>query len=268
MSNDFKQVLEARTQVRREDRLICDIPPLVVEFERTKNASRQFLPEHRRILVVFRSTDYQRYALTLFWLALISLVSLGRPSVLFRDDHRATNGGDAVLDLGTDGTFNSSMKQQLQVIDETVRLLFAIPMVSIEGSLLGYVSSESLRSHAEHWTNHRGTRRYLYSIGHHGSTTGRTCAPVSSIGIGRWKECLRFRIDANVDDATHHIEGAHTELLKYLRSVTSNRWLIIKVFAVLIIFFLIFIVFLAWKRCPSRKANNAHINIFLSLSPG
>jgi syntaxin 5 len=54
-----------------------------------------------------------------------------------------------------------------------------------------------------------------------------------------------FRIDANVDEATHHIEGAHTELLKYLRSVTSNRWLIIKVFAVLIIFFLIFIVFLA-----------------------
>ena len=54
-----------------------------------------------------------------------------------------------------------------------------------------------------------------------------------------------FRIDANVNDAAHHIEGAHTELLKYLRSVTSNRWLIIKVFAVLIIFFLIFIVFLA-----------------------
>ena len=56
------------------------------------------------------------------------------------------------------------------------------------------------------------------------------------------------RIDANVDEANQHIEGAHTELLKYLRSVTSNRWLIIKVFGVLIFFFLIFIVFFAWMH--------------------
>ena len=44
----------------------------------------------------------------------------GRPSVLRRDDHRATNGGDAVIDMGSDASFSSSMKQQLQVIDETV----------------------------------------------------------------------------------------------------------------------------------------------------
>jgi hypothetical protein len=46
----------------------------------------------------------------------------GRPSVLFRDDQRANNGGDAVIDLGSDATFHSSMKQQLQVIDETVTI--------------------------------------------------------------------------------------------------------------------------------------------------
>ena len=68
---------------------------------------------------------------------------------------------------------------------------------------------------------------------------------ISLIEENRLSDVLLFRIDANVDEAGHHIEGAHTELLKYLRSVTSNRWLIIKVFAVLIIFFLIFIVFLA-----------------------
>jgi hypothetical protein len=45
---------------------------------------------------------------------------IGRPSVLFRDDRRTTNGGDAVIDMGSDGMYNSSMKQQLQVIDETV----------------------------------------------------------------------------------------------------------------------------------------------------
>ncbi|CAF3076165.1 unnamed protein product, partial [Rotaria sp. Silwood2] len=51
----------------------------------------------------------------------------------------------------------------------------------------------------------------------------------------------RERVDkiyANVNEATHNIERVYTILLQYLHSVTSNRWLIIKVFAVLIIFFL------------------------------
>lgn len=53
------------------------------------------------------------------------------------------------------------------------------------------------------------------------------------------------RIDANVEDAEMNVEAAHTELLKYFRSVTSNRWLMIKVFALLIFFFVIFVIFLA-----------------------
>lgn len=53
------------------------------------------------------------------------------------------------------------------------------------------------------------------------------------------------RIDANVDDVHMNVEGAHTEILKYFQSVTSNRWLMIKIFGVLIVFFIIFIVFLA-----------------------
>lgn len=55
---------------------------------------------------------------------------------------------------------------------------------------------------------------------------------------------FEFRIDANVNEAAEHIEGAYAKLLEYSRLVTSNGWLIVKVFAVLIIFFLIFIVFL------------------------
>lgn len=53
------------------------------------------------------------------------------------------------------------------------------------------------------------------------------------------------RIDANVEDVHMNVEGAHTEILKYFQSVTSNRWLMIKIFGVLIVFFIIFIVFLA-----------------------
>ena len=60
--------------------------------------------------------------------------------------------------------------------------------------------------------------------------------------------CNQFsldRIDANVADTELNVEAAHGEILKYFQSVTSNRWLMIKVFLVLIVFFIIFIVFLA-----------------------
>lgn len=53
------------------------------------------------------------------------------------------------------------------------------------------------------------------------------------------------RIDTNVQDAELNIEAAHGQILKYFQSVTSNRWLMIKIFAVLIFFFIFFVVFLA-----------------------
>jgi len=53
------------------------------------------------------------------------------------------------------------------------------------------------------------------------------------------------RIDANVEDTSMNVDAAHTEILKYFQSVTSNRWLMVKVFGVLIAFFLIFVVFMA-----------------------
>ncbi|XP_029163112.1 syntaxin-5 [Nylanderia fulva] len=46
------------------------------------------------------------------------------------------------------------------------------------------------------------------------------------------------RIDSNIEDTELNVEAAHTEILKYFQSVTSNRWLMIKIFAVLIFFFI------------------------------
>ncbi|KAL1506570.1 hypothetical protein ABEB36_005905 [Hypothenemus hampei] len=53
------------------------------------------------------------------------------------------------------------------------------------------------------------------------------------------------RIDTNVQDAEFNIDAAQAQILKYFKSVSSNRWLMIKVFGVLIFFFIFFIVFLA-----------------------
>ncbi|KAL7419051.1 Integral membrane protein SED5 [Cryptotrichosporon argae] len=50
------------------------------------------------------------------------------------------------------------------------------------------------------------------------------------------------RIDADVTDISANVTGAQRELLKYYASISSNRWLMLKIFGVLIIFFLVFIL--------------------------
>ena len=46
------------------------------------------------------------------------------------------------------------------------------------------------------------------------------------------------RIDANTEDVADNVQGAQRELLKYWSRVSGNRWLIAKMFGVLMIFFL------------------------------
>lgn len=53
------------------------------------------------------------------------------------------------------------------------------------------------------------------------------------------------RIDSSVEDAQLNVEAAHGEILKYFQSVTSNRWLMVKIFLILIVFFIVFVVLLA-----------------------
>nr|GME04938.1 syntaxin-32 [Ipomoea batatas] len=54
-----------------------------------------------------------------------------------------------------------------------------------------------------------------------------------------------LRIDENMDDTLANVEGAQGALLKYLNSISSNRWLMIKIFFVLIFFLMIFLFFVA-----------------------
>ncbi|KAH7574200.1 hypothetical protein JRO89_XS03G0264700 [Xanthoceras sorbifolium] len=56
---------------------------------------------------------------------------------------------------------------------------------------------------------------------------------------------IAIRIDENMDDTVANVEGAQGHLLKYLNSISSNRWLMIKIFFVLIFFLMIFLFFVA-----------------------
>lgn len=50
------------------------------------------------------------------------------------------------------------------------------------------------------------------------------------------------RIDANVDDIDMNISGAQRELLKYFDRVKSNRWLAVKIFFIIFVFFLVWVL--------------------------
>ncbi|EYU21906.1 hypothetical protein MIMGU_mgv1a020999mg [Erythranthe guttata] len=56
---------------------------------------------------------------------------------------------------------------------------------------------------------------------------------------------IAIRIDENMEDTLSNVEGAQGALLKYLNSISSNRWLMIKIFFVLIFFLTIFLFFVA-----------------------
>lgn len=58
-------------------------------------------------------------------------------------------------------------------------------------------------------------------------------------------QLLTFRIDSNVEETAINIDAAHTELVKYFHTISQNRWLMVKVFGILIAFFIFFVWILA-----------------------
>ncbi|KAG5993476.1 hypothetical protein E4U54_003350 [Claviceps lovelessii] len=74
------------------------------------------------------------------------------------------------------------------------------------------------------------------TIGELGSIFGQLAAMVSE-----QSEMIQ-RIDANTEDVVDNVDGAQRELLKYWSRVSSNRWLIAKMFGVLMIFFLLWVL--------------------------
>ncbi|KAF4448918.1 syntaxin 5 [Fusarium austroafricanum] len=74
------------------------------------------------------------------------------------------------------------------------------------------------------------------TIGELGSIFGQLATMVSE-----QSEMIQ-RIDANTEDVVDNVEGAQRELLKYWNRVSSNRMLIAKMFGVLMIFFLLWVL--------------------------
>ncbi|KAK3210781.1 hypothetical protein Dsin_015487 [Dipteronia sinensis] len=56
---------------------------------------------------------------------------------------------------------------------------------------------------------------------------------------------IAIRIDENMEDTLANVEGAQSQLVRYFNSISSNRWLMIKIFFVLVAFLMIFLFFVA-----------------------
>ena len=50
------------------------------------------------------------------------------------------------------------------------------------------------------------------------------------------------RIDDNIMDVSVNVEGAHSQLVQYYQNMSSNRGLILKVFGIMLVFFLLFVL--------------------------
>lgn len=177
MSNDFKKVLEVRTE----------------NLKLQKNRREQFSqgPVSSTLPPSAMSGYHQG-------------------SVLLADE-KASQRGDLAIDMDG-GENNRHQQQQMMLADE---------------------QDTYLQSRADTMQNIESTIVELGVIFHQ-----------LAYMVKEQEEMIQ-RIDANVGETELNVEGAHSEILKYFQSVTSNRWLMIKVFAVLIFFFIIFVVFMA-----------------------
>ncbi|KAG1653459.1 Syntaxin-5 [Nymphon striatum] len=178
MSNEFKEVLEVRTE----------------NLKHQKNRRDQFT---------------QRAVTSNLPPSAMTGHSTG--SVLLADE-RANNNSDFAINMDGAGSSGGFQSQQLQLIDE---------------------QESYVQSRADTMQNIESTIVELGGIFQ------------QLAHMVKEQEEVVQRIDANVDDANINVEAAHSEILKYFQSVSSNRWLMIKVFGVLIIFFIIFVVFMA-----------------------
>jgi len=65
-----------------------------------------------------------------------------------------------------------------------------------------------------------------------------------AVEVTKHEEAIQ-RIDGDIENTTANMDAAQNDLLKYFQHISSNRSLILKVFAILIFFVVFFVVFLA-----------------------
>ena len=56
---------------------------------------------------------------------------------------------------------------------------------------------------------------------------------------------MAVRIDENIDETFTQVEAGQAQLLKYLNTISGNRWLMLKVFGLIMACLMFFLLFIA-----------------------
>ncbi|CAD6186757.1 unnamed protein product [Caenorhabditis auriculariae] len=129
-------------------------------------------------------------------------------SRLLQDDDQH-GGGSVALDMGSLENYRAQQQMVFQDQSESYAQARSNTMETIEGSI---------------------------------SELGQIFSQLASL-VSEQGEMIT-RIDSNVEDTALNIDMAHSELVKYLHNISKNRWLMIQVFGVLMVFFVVFVLFL------------------------
>ncbi|TWW55703.1 Syntaxin-5 [Takifugu flavidus] len=193
MSNDFKSVLEVRTENLKQQRSRRE------QFSQPPASSSPLMANN------FKS------------------------SLLAQDESRSL--GDVAIDMDSQGN-----AMQLQIIDEQAAVFpcqYLQYLIFFKPIFVTVLQATYIQDRADTMQNIESTIVELGSI-------FQQLAHM----VKEQEETIQ-RIDANVEDTQLNVDAAHMEILKYFQSVSSNRWLMIKIFLVLVVFFIIFVVFFA-----------------------
>lgn len=155
-----------------------------------------------------------------------SLYGMGAKPLLARNTLRSAGSG-LFGDMGSSGSLQAQSNGDAAHSEQT-------PLLSQQQQLLSAPQQDTyLASRAEALQN---VERTIHELG----TIFQQLADM----VQAQAETV-VRIDENVDETISNVDAAQTYLLKYLKGISSNRWLVLKVFFVLMIFMAIFLVFVA-----------------------
>lgn len=110
----------------------------------------------------------------------------------------------------------------------------------------GFLYRHSFSRHQQHWIHYRWAGLCVPTACHYGCGAARCSAAVISRSFWSLDASIfriltpKLRIDANVEEMEVNISGAQQELLRYFTSISSNRWLIMKVFGLVVMFLFLF----------------------------
>lgn len=105
------------------------------------------------------------------------------------------------------------------------------PVNTDDPEMGGMSSSQAMQSyHSSRLTSVQGVQRTIAELG---QIFSRMAATIQQ------QEEMVSRIDSDIDGADFHIKEGTNQLMIYLKSISSNRGLIVKIFAILILFAII-----------------------------